>query len=120
MKGKTGVEKGNVEKEGKVNQYNAVGAPGGKEAEDTTPEFKKGGATKKKHKDGGHVKGKAPKHRLDRKPRASGGRNPYTSAKETSTEGDYKNDNAKGEVTGPGAEIEIPVYKKGGHVKMKD
>lgn len=119
MKGKTGIEKGNVEKEGKVTHYNAIGSLGEKDADDTTPEFKKGGAAKKKHKDGGHVKGKAPKHRLDRKPRASGGRSPYTSAHSTESEGNYKDDDAKGEVNGPGAETEIPVYKKGGHVKMK-
>lgn len=112
MKGKTGKKESS-----KVYEYDAQGSPEAKEGMDETPEFKKGGATKKKAMHGGHAKGKAPAHRLDRKPRASGGRSPYSSASSTSSEGDYKDDNAKGEVDGPGAETELEIYKHGGHVK---
>lgn len=114
MKGKTG----KMEKAGKINEYDAQGSPEAKEGMDETPEFNKGGAAKKSKKmHGGHAKGHAPKHRLDRKPRASGGRSPYSTAEKTSSEDNYKDDDAKGEVKGPGAEIEIPVYRGGGKVK---
>ena len=119
MKGKTGkmdVEKGNAEKEGKVSEYNAVGAPGSKGAMDETADFKGGGKVKGKKMHGGHAKGKAPKGRLDRKPRAAGGRSPLTSANKTSSEDNYKDDNASKDVTGDGAMTEIPVYRKGGKV----
>ena len=109
MKGKTG-------KMGKVDVFNDKGGYDEKEADDTTPEFKKGGAAKKKMKDGGHAKGKMPKHRLDRKPRAAGGRSPYTSAESVSG-GAADDTEGKKDVTGPGAEVQIPVYAKGGRTK---
>jgi hypothetical protein len=107
MKGKTG--------KSKIEVYDAQGSDDEKEAMDEKPEFKKGGAAKKlKH--GGMAKGKAPKHRLDRKPRASGGRNPYTSAEKVSG-GAAEDEEGKREVTGPGAETELSVYKRGGKAK---
>lgn len=112
MKGKTGKTAMGM---GKVHQYNAQGSQAGDEEKDETPDFKGGGKVKK-HKDGGHVKGKMPKHRLDRKPRASGGRSPYSSA-ESISGGAAEDEGGKREVTGDGAEIEIPVYKGGGKVK---
>ena len=113
MKGKTGKPAMGM---GKIHQYNAEGSQAGDEAKDETPEFKKGGAAKKKHKDGAHVKGKSPKHRLDRKPRASGGRNPFSSAESVSG-GTAEDEGGKRDVDGAGAEIEIPVYRGGGKVK---
>lgn len=113
MKGKTGKAAMGM---GKISEYNAQGSQAEKEADDETPGFHKGGATKKKHKDGGHVKGKMPKHRLDRKPRASGGRSPYSSA-ESASGGAEEDEGGKREVNGPGAEIEIPIYRGGGKVK---
>lgn len=107
MKGKTGKTKMDV--------YNAKGSYAEKEADDETPEFKKGGAAKKKMAHGGHAKGKMPKHRLDRKPRAAGGRSPYTSANSVSG-GAAEDESGKREVEGPGAETEVSVYKKGGKV----
>lgn len=106
MKGKTG-------KMGKVDVFNDKGGYDEKEADDTKEDFKSGGRMKKKMKDGGHAKGKMPKHRLDRKPRAAGGRSPYTSAESVSG-GAADDTEGKKDVTGPGAETEIPVYKKGG------
>ena len=111
MKGKTGMSKM------KAYEYNAQGAPDEKEADDTTPFTKKGGAAKKKKfAHGGKAEGKAPKHRLDRKPRASGGRSPYSSA-ENASGGAEEDEGGKRDVTGDGAETSISTYKKGGHVK---
>ena len=108
MKGKIGKSKMDV--------YNAKGSYAEKEADDETPEFKKGGAAKKKIAHGGHAKGKMPKHRLDRKPRASGGRSPYTSAENVSG-GAAEDEGGKREVTGPGAETDVSVYANGGRTK---
>lgn len=114
MKGKTGKAEMGA---GKVHEYNAVGSQAADEAKDETPEFHKGGRTKaKKHKDGGKAMGKAPKGRLDRKPRAAGGRNPFSSA-ENASGGAAEDEGGKREVNGPGAEIEIPTYKGGGRMK---
>lgn len=104
---------------GKINEYNAQGSPESKEDKDTTPEFKSGGKAKgKKAAHGGHAKGKAPKARLDRKPRASGGRTPYTTAKSISG-GASEDEEGKRNVTGPGAETELSIYKSGGRAKHK-
>jgi len=113
MKGKTNTKS-------KVNEYNAVGSPEEKEADDTMPEFNAGGKVKKakKHAHGGHADGKAPKHRLDRKPRASGGRSPYSTGEKVSG-GAAEDDEGKREETGPGAETELEIYNRGGHAKAK-
>lgn len=108
MKGKTGSMK--------VHEYNAQGSQAAEEAMDEKPGFKKGGAAKK-HKDGGKAMGKMPKHRLDRKPRSSGGRNPYSSAEDAKGGAAEDPETGSGEEKGPGAEIEIPVYKHGGAAK---
>lgn len=104
MKGKMGK---------KDNQYNAVGSPAEKEEKNETAEFKKGGRTKHAH--GGKVHGKAPKHRMDRKARSAGGRNPYSSA-EHDAGGASTDSEGKKDVSGDGAETEI-AFKKGGKVK---
>jgi len=102
----------------KAYKYNAEGTPVAKEEADETPEFKSGGAAKGKKKKMHHEKvhGKAPKHRLDRKPRSAGGRNPYSSA-ESATGAASNDEEGKKEVTGPGAETSLAIYKKGGKVK---
>lgn len=108
-------------KKSKVDVFNDKGGYDEKEAEDTKDEFKSGGAAKKrgkKHAHGGAAKGEHPKGRLDRKPRASGGRSPYTSAASVSG-GAEEDEGGKREVTGPGAETEIGIYKAGGAAKHK-
>ena len=99
----------------KAYQYNAQGSPEEKEEKDETPEFKKGGRAKK-HAHGGKVHGHAPKKNLGRKPRAAGGRNPYSTAKSESG-GAAEDSEGKKDVTGAGAETELKVYHKGGKVK---
>lgn len=109
MKGKTG--------KSKISEYNAKGSEAETEAMEDKADFNKGGAAKKKKEmDGGHAKGRMPKKRLDRKPRASGGRSPYSSAESVSG-GASEDEEGKREVTGPGAETELSVYRKGGKVK---
>lgn len=112
MKGKTGMSKM------KAYEYNAKGSPDEKEADDEMPGFKKGGRMKKAKKlaHGGKAMGKEPKHRLDRKPRASGGRSPYSSA-ENAKGGAAEDEEGKRDVTGEGAETNIPVYRAGGRMK---
>ena len=69
-----------AEKKGKMNVYNAKGSPEEHEADDESPEFKKGGRAKRK--DGGKAEGHMAKMRADKKPRhhrAMGGKTPYSS-----------------------------------------
>jgi hypothetical protein len=73
----------------KVNEYNAVGSPAVKAAEDEEPGFKKGGEARKKRRDGGMASGESEAPRMDRRSRgghekrAAGGRtgshSPYSS-----------------------------------------
>lgn len=79
------------------NVYNAEGSPEMESADDETPGFKKGGKVKKhmKRKEGGHVEGEKEKHRADKKSRggevhkrAAGGRTPYTSGHNTTSDVD--------------------------------
>lgn len=69
-----------------INQYNAVGSPTAKEAEDQTPDFKKGG--RKHRKDGGMADGGMSESRDDRPMRGrraaggrAGGHSPYSSGR---------------------------------------
>ncbi len=100
----------------KVQHYNAQGSEAEKEADDEKDGFKRGGKPKKKFSHGGKAEGKEPKKRLDRKSRASGGRSPYTTAGKDSGGVAEDNDHGK-EENGPGAEVEIPVYRRGGKAK---
>lgn len=66
----------------KPHEYNAQGSKEAEEVMDDKESFHKGGKAKKK-KDGGSAHGHKAHHRLDRKPRASGGktaRSPFTEA----------------------------------------
>lgn len=79
-------------KKGKMQIYNASGSKAVDAAEDETADFKKGGVAKKKKdheklKSGGMAEGGMAMKRADKKPRhkrASGGRTPYSSGKNTS------------------------------------
>ena len=69
-----------AEKKGKMNVYNAKGSPEEHEADDESPEFKKGGRAKRKA--GGLAEGGKAAMRMDKKPRhhrAMGGKTPYSS-----------------------------------------
>lgn len=70
------------DKKGPVNGYTPKDVPVVKEANEEKDSFHKGGKTKKR-KEGGHVDGKKPHHRLDKKAsggRMSGGHSPMTAA----------------------------------------
>lgn len=70
----------------KPHEYNAQGSEESKEVMDEKEEFHKGGKAKaKKRKAGGRAEGHKSHHRLDRHPRAAGGRtkSPFTEARAT-------------------------------------